>query len=65
MGALAADKVNQTIRPIDPIHFQHSIQIPAISEADAQTLQHQSFDVLGVERNAAQMKTYLEKFKKF
>ncbi|GEP85637.1 putative L-aspartate oxidase [Staphylococcus piscifermentans] len=61
MGALAADKVNRTIRPIDPIHFQHSIQIPVITEADAQTLQHQSFDVLGVERNAVQMKTYLEK----
>lgn len=60
MGAMCADKVNKTIKPIDSSHFHAGVKIPDISEETIHQIQQQSFEILGVERNGQQMKDYAE-----
>lgn len=60
MGALCADRVNQTILPIEHTHQSEIFCIPNISTKTALKLQQQSFDILGVERNGQAMQQYLK-----
>lgn len=60
MGALCAEKLNQSLQPVSHSHFNPVFKIPSISADRAAQLQQKSFDILGVERKGIKMQNYLK-----